>query len=471
MTRACSGILAAPTVRQVAGASLLVALGVCLVTGWGAVPVWAVPALALVVAGSELATVHLQFGRQRWGLSFMEGALGAALVLATGAWTVVAVGLGMAVAQMVRRQVWLKREFSLAQAVCATALGQAVAGALEGGIVGASVGLLVYWTVNYGLIALAVSVTEDRSLRMLAPASVPMSAVYAVGNSSIGLLAAFLATTAPLGLIGLVVPFALLWWSYDQQTRRSVESHLFADLARGQEGKSHRSSDRSAEVIVTAAGRTLVGADIELVVLAADGPVRYSGDHSGTPIRRRLALDAFDAPWVLRTLGEPGATCGREGLRPYLCAVLGDPDAPLALLRAQRDDGEPGFTRNELRLARVLVGQAQAWLMEGGWTTRTWAAGSWPGISGGGAKPVSEMGLVAAPALVVIGESAERLARLAESAGRVEEIVEELQVVQRAVAALLGSISLAVEPERLQFPGQAVPARQGTDWTTTGVLR
>jgi hypothetical protein len=37
-----------------------------------------------------------------------------------------------------------------------------------------------------------------------------------------------------LGLLGLLVPLARLWSSYDEQTRRTAEARLFAELARGQ---------------------------------------------------------------------------------------------------------------------------------------------------------------------------------------------------------------------------------------------
>jgi len=460
-------------VRLVAVASMLVALGVCVLTGWGDVPLWSVPALAAVVTASEVAVVHLQFGRQRWTFSLTEGAIGAALVLATGAWTVLAVALGVAVAQSIRNQPRLKREFNVAQFVAATALGQGLAGALGGGIYGACAGLAVFWAVNYGLIAVAVSVTSRRPLRLLVLSSAPLSALHAAGNSSIGLLAAYLATEAPLGLFGLLAPLALLWTSYDQQTRRAAEARLFAELARGQERETGRSSDVSAQVVVTAAARLLGGADVELVLLAADGPVRYAGDEGGVPVRRRVGPDVFDEPWVMRSLGERGVLSGRDSTRPYVCAVLGDPDAPLAVLRAQRATDAAAFDRNELRLIQVLVGQAEAWLSVADLAARSRAASARADVADTAARALSDLGSATAPALLVLRESADRLARLAEHAGGVDDIVEELHLVERAVASLLGAIALAAEPDLLRpaQPDLPVPVRASADWTTTGVLR
>ena len=450
------------TIRQVGVLSLLVAAALCVATGWGDVHWWAVPLLAAAVAGSETAVVHLQFGRQRWTFSLTEGALGAALVLVTGAWTVLAVGLGVALAQHLRHQPRIKREFNVAQFAAATAIAQAVAGVTGGGIPGACLGMAAFWLVNYVLVAVAVSLTSQRPFRSLVTSSAPLSALHTAGNTSIGLLAAYLGSTAPLGLLGLVVPLALLWSSYDQQTRRSAEARLFAELARGQERETGRSADVSAQVVVTAAARLLGGADVELLLLASDGPVRYLGDETGVPERRRVGSDVFDEPWVLTALGERGVALGRADGRPYVSAVLGDPDAPLAVLRAQRGADAAGFDRNELRLAQVLVGQAEAWL-------------SVADLADEAARALSGLGSATAPALLVLRESADRLARLAESAGGVDDIVEELHLVERAVASLLGAIALAAEPDLLlasqsQSASQS-PARPDSDWTTTGVLR
>jgi membrane protein YdbS with pleckstrin-like domain len=458
-------------VRLVAVLSLLAAGVACVLTGWGAVPWWAVLVLAGAVAVSEVAVVHLQFGRQRWTFSLTEAALGAALVVTPGAWTVLAVGLGVVIAQHVRHQPRLKREFNVAQFMLATAAGQSVAGLLGGSVAGACAGMAAFWLVNYVLVAVAVSLTSQRPFRSLVISSAPLSALHTAGNTSIGLLAAYLGMTAPLGLLGLVVPLALLWSSYDQQTRRSAEARLFAELARGQERETNRSSDVSAQVVVTAAARLLGGADVELVLLAADGPVRYVGDETGVPDRRRVGSDVFDEPWVLRALGNRGVTAGRETGRPYVSAVLGDPDAPLAVLRAQRGADAASFERNELRLAEVLVGQAESWLSVADLAARSQAAAERAELAGDAARALSDLGSATAPALLVLRESTDRLARLAESAGGVDDIVEELHLVERAVASLLGAIALAAEPDLLATAEAPLPARPTADWTTTGVLR
>jgi hypothetical protein len=470
----------ADRVRLVGVVAALLAAAVTAVQPWGAPAWWAVPVLVAVVAAAEVAVVHLQFGRQRWTFSLTEGALGAAWVAAAGSWTVAAVVMGVALAQALRHQPRLKLGFNVAQFALATALGSAATAACGGGVLGSVGGMAVFFVVNHGLVGVAVSLTTRRRLVPLLMGSAPLSALHTAGNSSIGLLAAHLSMTAPIGLLGLLVPLALLWTSYDQQTRRSAEARLFAELARGQERATGRSADVSAQVVLTAAARLLGGADAEMVLLAADGPVRYCGDETGVSERRRVDPGAFDVPWAVRALGSAGVTTGTEDGRPWVSAVLGDPGSPLAVLHARRPPGSAPFGRREVRLAEVLVGQAESWLQVADLSARTSVAQAQAVAAAQSvdetARALGELGAAASPSLVVLRESAERLARLAErtdAAGGVEQIVDELHLVERAVASLLGALALAAEPDLRTGVACPVPGpveRPRSDWTTTGVL-
>jgi hypothetical protein len=381
------------------------------------------------------------------------------------------------VAQVALKRPMLKKQFNLAMFSAATALGSLAAGAVGGGIIGAICGICAFFVVNHSLVALAVSLTTRRRLTPLLLSSMPLSAVHMAGNSSIGLLAAFLAMTAPLGLLGLMVPLALLWTSYDQQTRRSQEARLYAELMAGQERASVRSSDTSAMVVVSAAARLFGGADVELVLLAADGPVLFTGDESSTPTRMRVEAEVFDEPWVMRALGSRGVTAGVEDGRPWCSSALGSADSPQAVLIARRPVGSEPFDRREMRLAEVLVGQAESWLSVSDLSLQARTATERVEAADHTARALGDIGAATAPALRVLGESADRLARLAHSEGGVDDIVEELHLVERAVASLLGAVALAADPELAAMNAgldDAMPlptARAGADWTTTGVLQ
>lgn len=462
----------ARAVRRASAASALAAAVVSVLSGWGEVPLWAVPLLGLGVAAAELGARQLQIGRQRWTFSATAAAVGAALVVGAGAWIVLSVAVGVACAQVVHRQPRPKREYDLASALLATAVAQALVGGLGGGVGVACAGMVAFWAVRHVLAAFAVAHTSRRPFRSLVVSGAARSATQTAGNASVGLLAAFLAVEAPWGLLGLLGLVVLLAASYDQQRSRGAEAQLFAELARGQERETGRSTDRSAQVVLTAAARLLGGADVELLLLSASGPVRYVGDEAGVPARERVGADVFDEPWVMQALGHRGVHAGRDAGRPCLSAVLGDPDSPLAVLRARRSSSASGFDRNEVRLTGVLVGQAESWLSVADLSARSLAATERADVADEAAKALSDLGSATTPALLVLRESADRLARLAGSEGAIDDIVEELHLVERAVASLLGAIALAAEPDLVRLAGRTAPVRRSADdWTTTGLLR
>jgi hypothetical protein len=470
--------MTAPTrVRLGALVALAAGIGLAVLAGWGRVGWWALPLLAVVVAVTEVAVVHLSAGRQRWTFSLTEGAIGAAYVYAPGAWAVVAVTGGLLVAQLVRRQERLKVEFNVCQFAAGTALGAYLAHLIGGGVTGAISGMAAFWLVNMVLVAWAMSIVLRQKIWSLLVGSAPLAAVHSAGTSSLGILGAWLAQRAPLGLVALVVPLLLLWLSYDEQTARAAEARLFAELARLQEQASGRSIDVSAQVVLTAAARLFGGADVEMVLMAADGPVHYVGDEHGVA-RQRVAPDVLDAGWVIRALGAATITTGTEQGRAYCSAVLGGGEAPLAVLIARRPLGSPGFGRREVMLAEVLAQQAESWLSVAELVKSRDEAVAQVEAVEGAARALGDLGANTAPALVVLRESANRLARLATNDGRptaVGEIVDELYAVERAVASLLGAIALAAEPELAGIDGVLGDAGEGapravTDWTTTGVL-
>ena len=464
-------------VRLLSAVALVIGVAAAVATGWGSVSWWAPFALATAVLIAELAVVHLTFGRQRWTFSLTEGAIAAAFVYHPGAWSVAAVVVGVLVAQLVRRQERLKVEFNVGQFAAGAALGTAFAHVLGGDVLGAVGGMGVFWLVNNLLVAWAMSIMGGQKLWSLLWASAPLAAVHSAGTSSIGILAAWLAEAAPVGLLGLVVPMLLLWLSYDEQTARAAEARLFAELARLQERASGRSVDVSAQVVLTAAARLFGGADVEMVLMTADGAAHYVGDENGVN-RHRMDPAVLDSGWVIRALGNGSVCTGVDDGRPFCSAVLGGGDAPLAVLVARRPAGAASFGRREAMLAEVLRQQAESWLSIAELAKSRDEARAQAEAAEDAARALGDLGAHTAPALVVLRESANRLARLATSTGptAVGEIVDELYAVERAVASLLGAIALAAEPDLNGVDGD-VPAfeetplaRAVTDWTTTGVL-
>ncbi|HWB67218.1 MAG TPA: hypothetical protein VG708_10365 [Mycobacteriales bacterium] len=444
-----------------------VATAAGVLTGWGSPVSYALPVLTVSVLAAELAAVRLTFGRQRWTFAITESAIAAAFVQSPRSWTVVAVSAGVFLSQVLRRQDPISLAVVVSRFAAATALGAEFAHAIGGGLWGAIGGMAVFWLANMALLVMALATTTGGRLGSLIGTNVPFSALHSVGSSGLGLLGAWLAANAPLGLFALGVPLVLLWISYDEQATRSAETALFVQLARLQELASSRSVDGSAQVVLTAANRSLDAAEVEMVLLAHEGPVHYSGDAQGVK-RRRVDPDALDEPWVLDALAECATKTGLEDNAPWLVTVVGAVDSPLAVLRARRLAGKPPYGRREVLLAGVLAAQAESWLSVGDRPAAAPAEDV--------AHALGDIGADTAPALQVLRDSASRLSRLAgagESAA-VSDIVDELYAVERAVASLLGAIALAAEPDLgnaltsadLQMSG----SRRFDDWTTTGVV-
>lgn len=471
------------TDRRVHAATAVLALA-CLVIitriGWGHIRWWALPLMTVLVFVSELCHIRLQIGKHHWMVAFTESSISAALVFAPGSWLVPAITVGVLVCLVVQGTRGLKLEFNAAQFAASAAVGAWVAISLGGGVLGAAVGVVAFWLVNYLSVALVIWLTGGGRLADIFDLSGVLSAFNAAANASIGLLAAWLALNAPIGLLALIVPCALIYVSSDQQTRQAAQTRLFAELADGQERVSGRSTDASARVVLTAAAR-LFGGDAEMVLMTAEGPVRYVGDDRNVS-RARAEQDVFGEPWVLRALGSKAVTTGVDEGRPYCSAVLGDVHAPMAILVTRRPVGAQPFDRRDQSMAGILIRQAAGWMSVAELTESRDEALELAEAAGEAARALGDIGANTWPAMVSLRESATRLSRLAtmpEGPDPVGDIVGELHAAERAVASLLGAIALAADPElaraldsdELAMP-DAAPAHVPDDdvWTTTGVL-
>ena len=261
-----TGLITATAALSAAGAVVCSVLA-----GWGSPGWWALPLMALAIAAAERASVRLVVGRQAIVFALHEAFVAVGLVFAPGAWIAVAYVLGIGLVQF--RTQWVKLRFNLAMFSFSAAAGALVTEALGGGLLAASVGLLTIYTINHLLVSVPIALTTGQSYGRVLVYSGTLGLIHFAGTASLGLLGAWLALHAPLGLLGLVVPLALLWSSYDEQTRRAAEARLFAELAR-RPGAGHRplQSTRRPRSSLTAAARLFGGADVEMLCSAAGRP-------------------------------------------------------------------------------------------------------------------------------------------------------------------------------------------------------
>ncbi|HSV66792.1 MAG TPA: hypothetical protein VLJ59_12895 [Mycobacteriales bacterium] len=433
---------------------------------WGEIRWWLLPATALGIALAEWYTARLVVGRQGITFELTDAILAACLIILPGSWLIVGVAIGTALGYGRRRRQWLKLVFNITNFTCSAALAVLVTLALGSGVVPSAAGVLTFVAVNHMLTGFAVAMAGGRRYRQVLADIVSISIVITIGNASVGVLGGWLAVHQPAGLIGLIVPVGLLWWSYEQQTERSAEARLFAEIARGQETIAVTSVDTSAQVVVTAAARVFGGAEVEMLLRHPGGVLRYLGDENGVSERGRADADAFGAPWSLRAMAARGTMAGVSAGQPFVSAVLGDADRPLAVLIVRRPARAGAFTRADLQLAEVLVAQAESWLSVADLTAQADEVRGEVEVYKAASRMLGDLGDDTAPALAVLRESADRLARLAngfDGPDPVSDIIEELHAVERAVASLLGAVAMA-QPERQP---ERIPT---AEWTTTGRL-
>jgi hypothetical protein len=466
------------TVRLIIATLVIVGLGLSGWAGWGSPPWWALGAFVAAVAITEWVAVRVRIVVGRQGVTFALNDLVLAIafiLVSPGAWVAVGMALGFALARgRVKNRSIVKLTFNMAQMFCAAAAGAVVAHLLGGGVLAACIGLGTYAVLNHLLVAVPISVTSAVPYCRVLSRMGPMAIMNTVGNLSVGVLAGWLWKEQPIGLLGLVVPIGLLWWSYQQQSRRASEAQLFAELAQGQQ-RLGGSVDASAQVITIAAARLFGAARVEMLLRHPDGLLRYVGDEGGVAARMRVDADVLDSPWALRALAARGVLIGEDGDQPYCSAVLGDPERPLAVLIAHRPPRSATFGRSDVQLAGVLVREAESWLSVAEISARRDEAVGRAEAYGAANRVLGEVSLETVPALAVLRESAHRLSRLAnrfEGPAAVDDIVAELYSVERAVASLLGAIALASDASGampvLTSTGSAAPTDQ--EWTTTGRL-
>ncbi len=353
-----------PAVLALTVVAAAAALGLSLATPFGHPALWALPALGLAIAVTELAGASVQVGRQQWHFSVTDAVLALVLVLAPGTWVVIGLAGGVAVAQLLKRKAAPKIVFNMCQ--CAASMAAAclvqhvVLGADVPRLSAAAAAIATYCLVQTALVAAIVSVTTRRSPLRVLGSNAPLAIVHTAGSASVGLLAAWLTLTAPAGLVGLLVPVLLLWSSFDQTSRRAAEARLFAELAHGQEQAGGGSVDVSAQVVVTTAAR-LLGADVTLLLFASDGLLQYAGDEHAAPRRERVPVSAMQQHWIPEVLSG-GVVLGVAEGAPSCGMRVGPAERPMALLYALRRPGDGAFSRRDASLARVLIQQAETWL-------------------------------------------------------------------------------------------------------------
>jgi hypothetical protein len=462
--------------RRISLLALVLAIGTVAAisaVGLGRPPWWLFVAVVLAVIATESAEIRFVVGSEVWTLALTEVVLAAIFVTAPGGWVSPACGIAVISYTLARRQSALKVAYNGTQFACATAIGSVVSAYMGASVVGAVGAIFAFIVVNSALVTAAIKIATGRPLRQLITMGSVVQAVQALGSASVGILGGWLSMHAPVGLVGLLVPVALIWYSYRTQVRQAAETRMFSELATGHEQLSGRSIDTSARVVASAARRLLTG-EVELIVLTGASPVRYATD-GDLVSSQNVDQTALSAGWVLEALGRPGMTVGVADRAPYLLSRLGSDEAPTAILKVVRPVQSVNFERRDQMMASVLFRQAESWLAMVELTEARDEAVARAEMADAANRVIGDLGTETIPALMQLRESAVRLSRLANTATSrdgVGDIVEELHAAERAVASLLGAIAMAADTalaeEIIQLPTGSSMGED--DWTTTGTL-
>lgn len=463
----------------IAGVATALALGVAAgvpLLGWREPAAWAPLVLASTVALGELGVVHLPVRGQRWSLSCTDAVVVAVLVLAPGGWAVVALAAGVLVAQLARRQPILKLAYNVAQVAAAMLAAVPVTLLVRGhgqDMLAAVAGIAIFWVVNFALVTVAITLSGGGRGSGGVLSAAGLSVLHLAGNTSVGLLAGWLLERAPLGLPALLLPVGLLWWAYQQQTWRAAEAALLTELARNHGQGAGSSADACARAVLGALAPLLPGAQVEVVLLAADGPLRYRWESATESVAHSYAgAESLDDPIVLQALAGPGMVSGRAGPMGWCAVLLGPVVDPAGVLVASRALAAGRFNPSEHTLIRLVANQAQSWFVASGSVLARSVAENAVAAAGEAARALGDLGARTVPSLARLREAASRLARLTHlpaggTGADVALIIEELRTVESAVASLLGAVALAAETD-LRTP--AAPSDEGSEGAarTTG---
>ena len=438
-------------------------------------PWWAVLVVVGAFFAAEAAEIRFVVGAEVWSLSLTELALGVTFIVVPGGWLALACALAVTILMVVRRASVLKAIYNASMFWLSAAVAVSVSQIFGGAVLGATYGIAAFILCNFAFVTFAVHVATGRPLRALAGTSGLLTILQSAGSASVGVLAGWLATHAPLGLLGLIVPLAIIWQSYRAQVRQVAESRMFEELATGHELVTGKSADTSARVVAAAANR-LLGGVAEIIIVTDEAPILYRAAAEGEPVSCERQHTALSEQWVVEALGLTHLEAGVADRRPYLLARLGRDDSPSAVLRVVRPELAPAFERHDEMMAQILVRQANAWFEVVGAAAERDEAVARAEMADAASRVIGDMGAETLPALARLRESAVRLTRLANSATSREgvgDIVEELHSAERAVASLLGAIAMAADTQLAA--DEIVQLPTGTrssddDWTTTGIL-
>jgi PAS domain S-box-containing protein len=319
---------------------------------WNARDLIACLALAFACALLEQFTVAIAHESETENYSLTDALWVPALIFARPSVLTFAVLGGVLLGHAARRWAWYKVAYNVAQFVLAITAAQLIYGLfhLSPGLtvmhwVATFVAMLAYFTLNELFIAVVLSFVEEQPLRRLVVLPEGLNLLQAAGNLTIGLLAALVWSTGPVGVPLLVAPMVLSYLAYrgwahtrqeEQQARERERMRALYEAGRAlfgplDTGLDYRPFLGLVRAMVDAESAELVLVDDRLRVFSSDGTSMADADVDGQPIHLERYVTL--RPEVSTHLSTLGAATDGVGL---LAVHRGSPwtDAETSLIDA-----------------------------------------------------------------------------------------------------------------------------------------
>jgi PAS domain S-box-containing protein len=197
--------------------------------------------LSAITALLEQFTVKIAHRSEVENYSLTDAFWVPALIFAPGSVLILGVWAGIVVGQTTRRWKWFKVAYNASQFVIAMAVARLVYGSfgLEPTLslmvwLAAAVAMLAYFALNEVFVAVVISAVEGEPLRGLLVLPDGLNLLHAAGNLTIGLLAALVWSSGPIGIPLLIAPMVLVFLAYRGWLHAQKEQEQQKERARMQ---------------------------------------------------------------------------------------------------------------------------------------------------------------------------------------------------------------------------------------------
>jgi PAS domain S-box-containing protein len=302
----------------VAAGLALVAIQLPSVARWDARELYAWVGLTAVTALLEQFTVRIAHRSEVENYSLTDAFWVPALIFAPASVLILSVWSGIVIGQTTRRWKWYKVGYNASQFVIAMTVARIVYGFfhLEPAIsltvwLAAAIAMVSYFALNEIFVAVVISVVENEPLRRLLVLPDGLNLLHAAGNLTIGLLAALIWSSGPIGIPLLIAPMVLVFLAYrgwlhaqEEQEQARERSRMQTLYEAGKELSGPLELDYDFGPFLRLVRKMLDASAVELVML--DDGVRVFNSEVGLSFR--LPLEEAQGPLEQFISIRPGLT-------------------------------------------------------------------------------------------------------------------------------------------------------------------